>query len=149
DRRAAVAARANLSEFARLTAAALGSKGFTTRAPQKPALSGQAHRGHLVGSREPLQRYGARRFESDIAGALRQLAQQGRREDLAAGCFPRDARGKDDALAVEVVALAHRLPRVQADANAHWVLRVGRAVPREPLLNADRAQDGAPSTPEC
>src|SRR5947208_15625607 len=77
----------------------------------------QAHRIHLVGSGEALQNNVAARIETDVAGTLRQLAQQRRREDLAAGGFPCDARGEDDAAAVEVVALAHRLARMQADAG--------------------------------
>src|SRR6059036_580879 len=79
----------------------------------------QAHRIHLVGSGEAFQNNVAARIETDVAGTLRQLAQQRRREDLAAGGFPCDARGEDDAAAVEVVALADRLARMQADAHAH------------------------------
>src|SRR6266568_3212577 len=84
----------------------------------------QAHRIHLVGSGEALQNNVAARIETDVAGTLRQLAQQRRREYLAAGGFPCDARGEDDAAAVEVVALAHRLACMQADAHAHRLLRV-------------------------
>src|SRR5438093_1781491 len=108
----------------------------------------QAHRIHLVGSGEALQNNVAARIETDVAGTLRQLAQQRRREDLAAGGFPCDARGEDDAAAVEVVALAHRLARMQPDAHTHRVLRVVRAVSRDPLLNPNRAQKGPASAPE-
>jgi len=45
------------------------------------------------------------------------LAQQRRHEDLAADGFARDARGEDDVLAVEVVAVLDRLAGVQADAD--------------------------------
>src|SRR5512143_3071901 len=49
---------------------------------------------------------------------------------------------------MKIVSLTHRLPRVQADADAHGVLRVLRAESRDPLLNADRAQESPASAPE-
>src|SRR2546422_1665876 len=107
----------------------------------------QAHRIHLVGSGEALQNNVAARIETDVAGTLRQLAQQRRREYLAAGGFPCDTRGEDDAAAVEVVALAHRLARMQPDAHTHRVLRVVRAVSRDPLIPGTRTARRLPRQP--
>src|SRR3990170_8265412 len=73
---------------------------------------------HAVLSLEPLQLHLALISERELAGALRQLLQQRRDQDLAARRLPSDARGKVHVLAEEVLALPDHLARVQADTDA-------------------------------
>src|SRR4051794_6436355 len=78
-------------------------------------------------------------FELEVAGlrkrvgwnaALDELAQQRRYEDLTARGLAGDARGEDDVLAVEVVAVLDRFAGVQSDTDLYvgvrrWALVVG------------------------
>src|SRR6478752_5948348 len=71
-----------------------------------------------VGAGEAVELELALVLEVHVPGALRQLLDDGRREDLAAPRLVGDPRGEDHVLAVEVRFLADRLAGVQPDAHA-------------------------------
>src|SRR5439155_4753912 len=83
----------------------------------------------------------ARVAERHVAGALRQLLERRRDEDLAAARLRRDPRGQDDVAAAEVVTLADRLAGVQPLPNPDRLGGAGVDPRGERALDGDRALD--------
>ena len=84
----------------------------------------------------------ARVREGDVAGAVGELLDDRRGEDLAAVRLVGDPRRDDDVLAVEVRLVAHRLARVEADAHADRAVWVGTELVCNRVLNLARALNG-------
>ena len=103
---------------------------------------------HLMGARDALQLHIPALAERDVPGALRELLQHRRHEDLPAPGLVGDAGGEDHVLAEEVIRLLDHLPGVEPDAHADRLLGVVRAIACDRPLDRDGAQDRPPRARE-
>src|SRR4029077_7098438 len=87
-------------------------------------------------------------LEVDVAGALGQLLDDGRGEDLAAARLAGDARSDDAGLAVEVRLLADRLPGMDPDAHLDRPVGMAAQITRDGFADRLRALDRAPCARE-